>query len=82
MERRSKFDATLVFQDEAAAFAVAGAFEEVDVPPAMRSALETMATVGNRVTFTFHPVEAVELEDIGDGRLTACLLYTSQGDPD
>jgi oligopeptide/dipeptide ABC transporter ATP-binding protein len=79
VERRSKFDATLVFQDEAAASAVTGAFEKGDVPAAMRSALETMSTEGNRVTFRFHPVESVELEDIGDGRLTACLLYTSQG---
>ena len=31
------------------------------------------------MNISFVPVQPVELEDIGDGRLTACLLHTSQG---
>jgi oligopeptide/dipeptide ABC transporter ATP-binding protein len=80
VERRSQFDATLVFHDEAAASEVSGAFHSGDVPPAMRSALETMSTDGSKVTIRFSPVEPVELEDIGGGRLTACLLHTSRGE--
>ena len=79
VERRSDFDATLVFRDEATASEVIGAFHNGDVPPAMRAVLETMSADGNKVTIRFTPVEPVELEDIGGGRLTACLLYTSRG---
>ena len=80
VERRSNFDATLVFHDDAAASAVTGAFHSGDVPSAMRSALDTMSADGNKVTIRFSPVEPVELEDIGGGRLTACLLHTSRRD--
>jgi len=80
VERRSEFDATLVFHDEAAASAVSAAFHGGDVPPAMTAALETMSNDGRKVTIKFSPVEPVELEDIGGGRLTACLLHTSRGE--
>ncbi len=79
VERRSNFDATLVFADESSASAVAGAIDHGDVPPAMRAALEKVHTEDRSVHITFYPVEPVELEDIGGGHLTACLLYTEQG---
>jgi oligopeptide/dipeptide ABC transporter ATP-binding protein len=79
VERRSDFDATITFRDEATASAVVGAFHNGDVPPAMRAVLEPLSTDGNKGTIRFTPVEPVELEDIGGGRLTACLLYTSRG---
>ena len=78
VERRSKFDATLVFHDDEAAASAAAAFHHGDVPPAMRSALVGMSADGRKVDITFTPVAPVELEPIGDGRLTACILHTSR----
>ena len=78
VERRSNFDATLVFHDEAAAGAAVAALEHGDTPAAMRSALENLSAQGDQVTITFAPVPPVELEHIGDDRLTACVLYTSR----
>jgi oligopeptide/dipeptide ABC transporter ATP-binding protein len=78
VQRRSNFDATLVFQDEAVASAVGDAIQNGDVPPAMKAAMETFSTEGGKVNMRFSPVEPVQLEDIGDGHLTACLLHTSR----
>jgi oligopeptide/dipeptide ABC transporter ATP-binding protein len=80
VERRSNFDATLAFQDEAAAGAVGRQVENGDIPPSMKAAMAGFSTDGNKVTLTFQPVSEVELEDIGGGHLTACVLYTSQRD--
>lgn len=78
VQRRSNFDATLVFQDEAAASAVGDAIKNGDIPPAMKAAMEAFSTEGGKVNVRFSPVEPVQLEDIGGGHLTACLLHTSQ----
>jgi oligopeptide/dipeptide ABC transporter ATP-binding protein len=78
VERRSNFDATLEFFDEAAASAVGSAIRNGDVPPAMKAALERMSTEGKKVHISLVPVEPVELEDIGGGHLTACILHTTQ----
>ncbi len=80
VQRRSSFDATLVFHDEAAAAAAGDAIQNGDVPPSMRAALETFSTEGGKMSMKFSPVEPVALEDIGDGHLTACLLHNSQRD--
>jgi oligopeptide/dipeptide ABC transporter ATP-binding protein len=79
VERRTNFDATLAFHDEASAAAAVEAFKRGDVNPAMRAALEEMTTDGRKVDIRFGPVPPVELEHIGDGRLTACILHTSRG---
>jgi oligopeptide/dipeptide ABC transporter ATP-binding protein len=79
VERRSNFDATLVFGDAAAAGAVGDAIRNGDVPAPMKAALDDLSTDETRVHIRFTPVEPVELEDIGEGHLTACLLHTSQG---
>ncbi|HJR87244.1 MAG TPA: ABC transporter ATP-binding protein [Acidimicrobiia bacterium] len=79
VERRTNFDATLVFHTEEAAASAVEAFQQGDVLPAMRSALDEMSTDGRRVSIKFSPVPPVELEHIGDGRLTACILHTSRG---
>jgi len=80
VQRRSNFDATLVFKDEASASAVGAAIQNGDVPAPMRAALETFSAEGGKVSMKFSPVEPVQLEDIGGGHLTACLLHTSQRD--
>jgi oligopeptide/dipeptide ABC transporter ATP-binding protein len=79
VERRSKFDATLVFHTEEEAAAAVGAFRGGEVQPSMRAALEEMSTDGRKVSIRFTPVPPVELEEIGVGRLTACILHTSRG---
>jgi oligopeptide/dipeptide ABC transporter ATP-binding protein len=78
VERRTNFDATLAFQDEAAASAVGNAVRNGDMPASMRGAMEGFSTEGSKVTLTFKPVGEVELEDLGDGHMTACVLHTSQ----
>jgi oligopeptide/dipeptide ABC transporter ATP-binding protein len=78
VERRSNFDATLAFEDETAAAAVGRQVENGDIPASMKAAMAGFSTDGTKVTLTFQPVDEVELEDIGDGHLTACVLHTSQ----
>ncbi|MGH8945747.1 MAG: oligopeptide/dipeptide ABC transporter ATP-binding protein, partial [Acidimicrobiia bacterium] len=78
VERRSKFDVTLVFHDEATAAAVGETLQNGDVPAAMKAALERLSTEDRKVHIAFTPVEPVELMDIGDGHLTACVLHTRQ----
>ncbi len=80
VERRSNFDATLAFGDEAAAAAVGQQVRNGDIPESMKAAMEGFSTNGNKVTLTFKPVGPVELEDVGGGHLTACVLHTSQRD--
>jgi len=76
VERRSNFDATLVFQDAEAAAAVGAAMVDGEVPSAMRDALAEVATDGTRVDMSFIPIEPVRLEDVGGGHLTSCILHT------
>jgi oligopeptide/dipeptide ABC transporter ATP-binding protein len=79
VERRSNFEATLVFSDAAAAGAVDDALQNANVPAPMMNALADLSSDGTRVHIRFTAVEPVALEDIGGGHLTACILYTSQG---
>jgi oligopeptide/dipeptide ABC transporter ATP-binding protein len=79
VERRTNFDATLVFHDEEAAASAMEAFRQGDVPPAMRAALKEMSADGRKLGIVFAPVAPVELEQVGDGRLTACILHTRRG---
>ena len=78
VQRRSNFDATLVFHDEDSASAVVRAIQDGDMPPAMKAALDTVSTDGSSLDIRFFPVEPVELEDVDDGHLTACLLQTER----
>ena len=78
VERRTNFDATLVFSDAESAAAVSTEFHRSDAPAAMKSAVDRFVTEDSKVHITFHPVEPVRLEDIGGGHLTACLLHTGQ----
>ena len=78
VERRSNFDATLAFGDEASAAAVGHQVENGDIPASMKAAMASFSTDGNKVTLTFNPEGPVELEDVGGGHLTACVLHTSQ----
>jgi oligopeptide/dipeptide ABC transporter ATP-binding protein len=78
VQRRSNFDATLSLQDDSAAAAVGNAVQNGDMPPSMKNAMEGFSTDGSKVTLTFKPVDEVELEDVGGGHMTACVLHTSR----
>ena len=56
----------------------AGFFDLASAAPSMKAALESFSTDGNKVTLTFNPEGPVELEDVGGGHLTACVLHTSR----
>ena len=76
VERRSNFDATLVFQDDATATKVGAAIQNGEVPAAMRAALRELSTEDTKVHIAFNEVSPVQLVEIGGGRSTACVLYT------
>jgi oligopeptide/dipeptide ABC transporter ATP-binding protein len=78
VERRSNFDASLIFTDAEAAAAVTVALRNGSVPAPMTAALEQVSTDDRKVHIQFKPVDPVQLEDIGGGHLTNCVLYTSQ----
>lgn len=76
VERRSNFDATLVFHDDAAASLVGAAIQDGEVPRGMRAALRELSTEDTKVRITFNEVDPVQLVEIGESRYTACLLHT------
>jgi oligopeptide/dipeptide ABC transporter ATP-binding protein len=78
VERRSDFDATLVFADEASAASVFAGLAGPTVPAAMAAALETVSLEDRKVLIRFTSVDEVTLEDLGQGHLTSCILYTRQ----
>jgi oligopeptide/dipeptide ABC transporter ATP-binding protein len=79
VERRSDFDATLVFADETSAGLVAKTLNGNAVPAPMAAALEGVSVEDRKVTIRFTPVDEVALEDVGGGHLTSCILYTGRG---
>jgi hypothetical protein len=79
VERRSDFDATLVFVDEASAGLVGKTLTGEAVPAPMAAALEGVSVEDRKVTIRFTPVDEVALEDVGGGHLTSCILYTGRG---
>lgn len=78
VERRSEFDATLVFEDDNIAGAVAGQLTDGAVPAPMAAATEAIERSGQQVHIRMRPVDRVELEDRGSGHLTSCVLHTSR----
>lgn len=78
VERRSEFDATLVFDDEETAARLSKTFEEGAVPSAMAAALESSEARDGKLHIRLTPSERVELEDQGGGHLTSCVLHTSR----
>lgn len=78
VERRSNFDATLGFVDETSAAHVVAAVKSGSVPAAMAAALHQVSIEDSKVHIAFSEVAPVELEDVGDGHLTNCVLHTSR----
>ncbi|HJR93046.1 MAG TPA: ABC transporter ATP-binding protein [Acidimicrobiia bacterium] len=78
VERRSAFDATLVFSGAEAATAVVAALENGTAPEPMRAALAEFSADDHKVNVRFTPVRPVELLPIGGERYTNCVLYSPQ----
>ena len=78
VERRSPFDATLAFEAEGQADALAVELRDGPLPASMRAAMQHVSVDGRSVHIRFLPVDEVEIQRIPDGRLTACLLHTGQ----
>lgn len=78
VERRSDFDATLVFDSEETTARLSREFEDGAVPAAMAAALEHARPEGAKLHIRLTPVDRVELEDLGNGHLTSCVLHTSR----
>jgi peptide/nickel transport system ATP-binding protein len=79
VERRSDFDATLVFADEASAGLVGETLTGDGMPTSMAAALEGVSVEDRKVSIRFTEVDEVTLEDLGGGHLTSCILYTGRG---
>lgn len=78
VERRSEFDATLVFEDDETAARLSRTFSEGAVPSAMAAALESSEARDGKLHIRLTPSDPVELEDQGGGHLTSCVLHTSR----
>jgi oligopeptide/dipeptide ABC transporter ATP-binding protein len=78
VERRSPFDATLAFEEPAQAQALALGMRGASVPLSMREAMEEISVDRASVRIRFVPVDEVEIQEIDDGRITACILHTGQ----
>ena len=74
VERRDDFDATLVFDDAAAAGRLEAAVRSEAVPASMREAMVEVAADGTAVRIRFEAVDEVRLTARGPGHRAACVL--------
>ncbi len=74
VERRSRFDADLVFDDDTSAHRLADALEGAEVPVSMTAAIETVSVRERAVSIRFREVPEVTLTVRGGGRRAACVL--------
>ena len=78
VERHSEFSADLDFETEAQAVKLVHELQSDVVPAVMKQSLSQLRRSDTRVSVEFDPVEEVQLEDVGPGHQTACVLHTSQ----
>jgi oligopeptide/dipeptide ABC transporter ATP-binding protein len=78
VERHSDFEATLAFDDEASAAAVGSRLASGEVPAAMAAALAEVEVDLGQVRIRFTERQPMELQEVGDGHLSACILHTDQ----
>ncbi len=74
VERRSRFDADLAFDDGESAQRLADAFTGPAIPDVMADAVEDVTVRESVVSIHFREVPEVVVEDRGDGRRAACVL--------
>jgi len=78
VERHSDFEATLAFDDEASAAAVGSRLASDEVPAAMAAALAEVEVDLGQVRIRFTERQPMELQEVEDGHLSACILHTDQ----
>lgn len=78
VERHSDFEATLAFDDEASAAAVGSRLASGEMPAAMAAALAEVEVDSGQVRIRFTERQPMELQEVGDGHLSACILHTDQ----
>jgi oligopeptide/dipeptide ABC transporter ATP-binding protein len=78
VERHSDFEATLAFDDEASAAAVGSRLASGEVPAAMAAALAEVKVDLGQVRVRFTERQPMELQEVEDGHLSACILHTDQ----
>jgi oligopeptide/dipeptide ABC transporter ATP-binding protein len=76
--RNDDFDAWFTFEEADAASALAARLDAVEVPAAMREALEDVTVDGPKVRVRFAPAEEVQLTVRGAGHQAACVLDRGQ----
>jgi oligopeptide/dipeptide ABC transporter ATP-binding protein len=74
VERRSAFQADLIFDDPHSAERLAAALNSEAVPAPMRAALRALTVDANKVRVSFQDVDEVELTQRGPGHFAACVL--------
>ncbi len=74
VERASPFAASLAFDDEASAAALAAALRSESVPAPMRMAMEALEEHGREVRIRFRAVDEVRLRERAPGHVAACVL--------
>lgn len=78
VERKSDFEASLTFEDEAAAARLTAALRSDQIPSAMKTALLHLNQQGGRVSLEFNEVEEVPLTSRSPTREAACVLDPAQ----
>lgn len=74
VERKSPFEASLIFEDAASADRLAKALQSDLVPMAMREAMEALEVTGKTARVRFRETNEVQLTDRGNGHAAACVL--------
>ena len=78
VERTSDFDATLRFGSSDSASQAKELLQGPEIGEPMSAALGDVSLRGSELRIRFNEVDRVQLEDVGDGHLTSCILHTSQ----
>ncbi len=78
VRRSSDFDSVLRFHDDSAAAEAEALLEGPATPGPMRSAMVEVRREGPELRVRFDEVDRVQLEDVGGGHLTSCILHTTQ----
>jgi oligopeptide/dipeptide ABC transporter ATP-binding protein len=78
VERTSDFDAVLSFASSDGASRAHALLQGPGIGEPMSGALGDVKVRGSDLRISFNEVDPVQLEDVGDGHLTSCILHTSQ----
>lgn len=81
VEKASAFVGGLSFESEEHAERAVRELRSSETPRTLANALRDVRVSGRVVHVALEPVDEMTLEDLGDGRATACLLHTRENPP-